>query len=420
MLLFQGFIHQYGLVGIWILTAGDSFILPIPVEFLVALGIAGGLSFPSVLITVLSAAFAGAIFGYFLGRWAGHPVALWLFGRKRIDKAEAAIRKWGFWGVIIGGLLPGSFKIFVLAAGVFEMQLWKFSLAVLLGLIPRYTLTAYASVLFVKTKFYATTDMSAVILGALQGLTQYLPISSSGHLVVLEHFLKLPLSANDLAFFDIILHGGSLLAIVIFFRKDWATVFREIGRFIKTRKVDEDSLVLKLLLGSLPVILGALMFANLTHGKLRGLPSVGLFFILSACFYIYVEMRKPSVAAPLTAQSSVLIGLAQATAIIPGISRAGATIGTGMLLGLKREAAARFSFMLGAISILAANVFALFSASREHMVIPGPRFLLIGFFTAFVCSLASISFLMKYLQKNSLRPFAFYLLLVGALLISFF
>lgn len=105
--------------------------------------------------------------------------------------------------------------------------------------------------------------------------------------------------------------------------------------------------------------------------------------------------------------------------LIPGVSRSGATIATGMLMGLKRDAAAKFSFMLGGIAILAANVYALFSI-RNGAVLPDLAFTLFGAATSFVISLLSISWLLKFLEKRTLRPFSFYLMILGALILMVF
>ncbi|MCK5604089.1 undecaprenyl-diphosphatase, partial [Candidatus Pacearchaeota archaeon] len=118
-------------------------------------------------------------------------------------------------------------------------------------------------------------------------------------------------------------------------------------------------------------------------------------------------------------KKSLIIGSAQALALIPGISRAGTTIATGMLMGLKRDAAARFSFMLGGIAILAANVYALFSI-RNGAAMPDLSFTLVGTFTSFVVSLASISWLLKFLEKHTLRSFSAYLLILGSILLMMF
>ncbi len=412
-------IEHFGLQGLFALTALDQIALPVPVDALIPLGIVAKLSPAAVILMVVLGALAGATGGYFVGKYLGHPAAVWLFGKEKVDRAEAFIRKWGFFAVILSGLIPAfPFKAVILLCGVFEMPFWRFMGSILLGQVPRYVATGLFSLFVIKTKFYASINMSAVILGALQGVTEFLPISSSGHLILMEQFLKLPLSATHLESFDIILHGGSLLAIVIYFWRDWMTVLKDFAGMVRARRFLPHSLAGKLTLATLPAIAGALLFKTLLTGTLRTPLAVATSFAVSACFFLWLEARRHTEhEAEVSLKKALLIGGAQMLALDPGTSRSGATIGVGMLLGLKRETAARFSFMLGGIALLAANVYTLISVSRGAEL-PGLSFTLIGFLTSFSFSLASIAWLIRYLKHHSLRPFAFYLLLVSVITFS--
>ena len=226
----KGIMEAYGYYGIFFLTAIEQFIFPIPADVFVGFGTSIGLSFSSVLAVVIVAAIIGSIIGYYLGKWIGHPIMTWLFGKEKIEEAEKFVKKWGIWGVIGAGISPIPFKLVTWSAGIFEMPFYKFMIGVLLGRIPRYLVTAYAGTIIYKTGFYASMDMSAVILGIFQGITEFLPISSSGHLVIMEHFLKIPFTADKMITFDILLHGGSLAAIVIYFWKDWWQVLKEMWK----------------------------------------------------------------------------------------------------------------------------------------------------------------------------------------------
>lgn len=420
--LVQGIIEQYGYGGIFVLTALEQFIFPIPADIFVVMGTSIGLPFAKVLQVVLVAALFGSFIGYFLGKYVGHPVLVWLFRKKPIEKAEKFIKKWGMWGVIIAGLTPVPFKVITVTAGAFEMPLWRFTVGVLLGRMPRYLITAYAGTLIYESKFYATSEMSAIILGGLQGLTEFLPISSSGHLAITENFLKLPatISAIDLELFDIFLHGGSLLAILIYFRKDWINVLKELWHMVTRLKWTKNDLASKLILGTIPAIIAGLAFGSYIGDQLRVLPYIAMFFIIVAFFYFYAEWKgKRNTEENVSLKKAVIIGAVQALALIPGVSRAGTTIATGMFLGIKRDVAAKFSFMLGGIAILAANVYALFSI-RHGAVLPDMNFTLIGFATSFVVSLIAINWLLKYLQRHTLRPFAIYLMLAGTVILMMF
>jgi undecaprenyl-diphosphatase len=420
--IIRGIIEQYGYAGIFVLTAMEQFIIPVPADIFVAMATSMGLPFKEVLGIVLVGALVGSYIGYFIGRYFGHPVLRWLFREKPLMKAEAFIEKWGVWGIIIAGLTPIPFKLVTITAGALEMSLGHFTLGVFFGRMPRYLITAYAGALLYQSKFYATSEMTAILLGALQGVTEFLPISSSGHLAVMEHFLKLPeaVQAMDLEFFDILLHGGSLLAIVIYFWRDWVEVLKEFWHMITRWKWTNDALVSKLIIGTIPAIIAGLLFGSAIGEGLRGLMTIAIFFILIGIYYLFAEWKsKGNHAEHISLKKALIIGSAQALALLPGVSRAGSTIATGMLLGIRREVAAKFSFMLGGVAILAANVYT-FASLTKGAVLPDLQFTLIGVVTSFLVSLVAIHWLLKFLQHHTLRPFAAYLIVMGTLILVLF
>ena len=422
MQIIREVIQNYGYWGIFSLTTLEQFIFPVPADVFITMGTSVGLHYKKIMVIVLIAALIGSYIGYFLGKYLGHPVVSWLFGKTRLDKGEQFIKKYGVWGIILAGLTPIPFKICTWTAGIFEMPLGKFTLGVVLGRMPRYLITGYASVLIYKTKFYATAEMSAIILGTFQGITEFLPISSSGHLAIMEHFLKLPttMGAIDLELFDIFLHGGSLLAILIFFWRDWLHVLKELWSMVRRLKFDKNTLAAKLIIGTIPAVIAGLIFGGAIGNQFRQLSYIAIFFIIIAIFYLFAEWKSShNEKSEVNLKRSLIIGAAQALALIPGVSRAGTTIATGMLLGLKREDAARFSFMLGGIAILAANVYAIISI-KGGAVMPNLAFTLFGTGTSFLISLCAIAWLLKFLQKHTLRSFAFYLMLMGTLILMVF
>lgn len=413
-------IQHYGYGGIFSLTALEQFIFPVPADIFIAMGTSAGLPFKKVILYVLAGALAGSYMGYFLGKYLGHPFMEWLFGKTRLDRGERFIKKYGVWGVIVAGLTPIPFKLVTWTAGIFEMPLGKYTLGVIIGRMPRYLIAGYAASWIYKTKFYTSVEMSAIILGTLQGITEFLPISSSGHLALAEHFIKLPpsISVNEMKIFDIFLHGGSLIAIILYFWKDWWQILKEIGQMIKNRSFKKDSLSFKLAIATLPAILVGLTMGNILD-HLRRLPIIAVFFILMGVFFLYVERRgKNNSIQSVGLKKSMIIGLTQSLALLPGVSRAGITIGTGMLLGIQREVAARFSFLLGGIAILAANVYTLISIHRGASV-PELSFILIGTFTSFAVSLICIHFLLKFLKQHTLKSFSAYLILLGSIILAF-
>ncbi|MBI5421804.1 VTT domain-containing protein [Candidatus Peregrinibacteria bacterium] len=419
----KGIILAHGYFGIFVLTTFEQFILPIPSEVFMALGTSVGLNIKMILLMVVPATLLGTTVCYFLGKALGHPVVLWLFGQKKLDHAEQFIKKWGFWGVIIAGYTPSPFKLISWAAGIFEMPYSKFIVAVMLGRVPRYILVGLVANFAYQTKFYATPQMSAVLLGALQGLTEFLPISSSGHLVLMERFVKLPFSSTSqsMEVFDIFLHAGSLFAVLVYFWRDVIEVVKGVWQAI-TQRNWSSNLFIKLSLGTIPAIIASLLFKDALMGaSSRSLIGIGVGFLISGAFYLFVEWKATKAEhQSVTLKNSVWMGLAQAIALVPSISRSGATIGAGLLLGLTRETAAKFSFLLGGVAILAANVYTLFSLRHGTVPWPDPTFSLIGITVSFLVSLAAIHWLIRFLHKHTLRPFAVYVILLGVLILTVF
>jgi undecaprenyl-diphosphatase len=188
---------------------------------------------------------------------------------------------------------------------------------------------------------------------------------------------------------------------------------------LNRRKFDMDTLAAKLILGTIPAVLAGLLFGGLISNQLRGLTSIATFLILIGALYLYAEWKGgKNTHETVGVKKSLAIGAAQAIALIPGISRSGTTIAIGMLLGLNREAAAKFSFMLGGIAILAANVYAVVSI-RAGAIMPHPTFTLLGTATSFLASLICIHWFLKFLRNHTLRPFAAYVILLGTLILTF-
>ncbi len=415
----EGLITSYGYPGVFTLTAAEQFIFPLPADIFLGFSIEKGLSYWPLMFIVLISTVVGSSIGYLLGKFLGHPALEWLVGKKKVDKGEEFVKKWGVWGVIIAGLTPIPFKVITWTAGIFEMNYWRFQVGVVIGRMPRYLLTAYAGAKFLESKFYATTDMSALILGTLQGMTEFLPISSSGHLVVMEHFLHVPIPASQLISFDIFLHGGSLIAILAYFWKDWLEVLKEIWHMIKKMRLHTNTLAFKLAAGTIPAIIAGLAFGGAISDNLRTLHSVAIFFIIIGVMYFLATWKaRKNATEHINLKKAIIIGCAQALALIPGVSRAGTTIATGVTLGIDRETAARFSFMLGGIAILAANVYTLLTLDSGSPL-PDMKFIAYGALSSFATSLLAIYLLLKYLQKHTMRAFGLYLVLAGSLILSF-
>jgi undecaprenyl-diphosphatase len=415
----EGVIAHYGYAGIALLTATEQFIQPVPADLYIGLGTKAGFPFERVLATVMIFAFIGSFIGYFLGKYLGHPAFRWLFGQAKLDRGERFIKKWGMWGVIVAGFTPIPFKIVTWTAGIFEMPLWKFTIGLLLGRIPRYLLVGLGGRWVIQNHFFVGADFGAVFLGVLQGVTEFLPISSSGHLALVEPFMKLPYSLDQMVLFDILIHSGSLLAIVIYFWREIAQIFKDLWAMIKNRKIILDSLVGKLILGTIPAVIAGVFFAHFFTENFRDKTSLALCFLFMGLFFCYVEWRskKRTVHHDITPKRATMIGFAQVFAMISAISRSGMTIGGAMLMGVKREEAARFSFLLGGVAILAANLWALLNLETGAPM-PDLKFTVIGTVTTFVASYFTIAWLIKYLKTRTLIPFALYLMILGGVILT--
>ncbi|MBU2524457.1 undecaprenyl-diphosphatase UppP [Patescibacteria group bacterium] len=267
------------------------------------------------------------------------------------------------------------------------------------------------------------TFFESILLGALQGITEFLPISSSGHLVVVESLLGL--KVESLKSFDVFVHAGSLLAILIYFRKEISDLFSAFFSFFKkttdNKQKNNQKAIIYLILGTIPATIIGLTLENQIDSYFRSVNSVAYVMILVAIFFVIAEylggriQQKQNV----KALSAIYIGLAQAIAIIPGVSRSGSTIATGLIGKLERTNAARFSFLLGSIAIFGALIITLSKDSFLSLNSSSLAIHLTGLSTSLIFSLLAINFLMKFLKKHSLNIFALYLIIIASLLLIF-
>ena len=257
----------------------------------------------------------------------------------------------------------------------------------------------------------------ALVLGVVQGLSEFLPISSSGHLVLVPAALRW---ASPPLVFDTTLHLGTLVAVIAVFWRDllrlivswWQGLQR--GRLLENA---ESRLAWWVILGTVPGILSGLFFGGFFESLFGNTHAVGAFLLLTALLLVLAEVfgRRQWELTRITWLDSLLIGISQAAAIAPGISRSGATIAVGMFRELTREAAARFSFILSVPIITGAGLAQLVKLVRYGSLSAEAPLLLVGFVAAAVCGYAAIRLLLAYLRKRPLYPFAAYCVVVGIL-----
>lgn len=245
----------------------------------------------------------------------------------------------------------------------------------------------------------------AIILGLIQGIAEFLPISSSGHLILVSNFLDgktLPLSLN------IALHMGTVFAVLIYFWRDWYNLTmataRRIGGGGKT--FESDVLLPGLIIGSIPAGVIGLLWEKDIEKIFHNPVSVCIPLAVVGVIMWVVDIKAPVTkkATEITIKDAFLVGIAQAFALIPGTSRSGATIIGGRLLGLSREDAARFSFMLGTPAMAGAALL----KSKELIASMGQIEFYVGFLTSFLIGMLTISFLLKFLRNYGFLSFTIY------------
>ncbi|GGI03631.1 undecaprenyl-diphosphate phosphatase [Egicoccus halophilus] len=285
--------------------------------------------------------------------------------------------------------------------------------------------------------------IQAIVLGLLQGLTEFLPVSSSGHLQGVPYLLGWPSGSLT---FDVMVHAGTLAAVVVYFRGDLAFLATRVTGLggdhpVTERRLARRTLVL-LAVGSVPAALAGLLFEDVFAAAFGSVRAVSGFLLVTAFLLWFGErLRTDRAAAQLgksvdelddaerrldpgrgedttTLRDAGVIGVAQALAIFPGISRSGSTIAAGMALGLSRAAAARFSFLLSIPVIVGAVVFKLpdLGTAEPGTLAFGPLQIAVGVLVAAASGYLAISFLLRLVQSETLLGFARYVVVFAAVL----
>ncbi len=262
------------------------------------------------------------------------------------------------------------------------------------------------------------TPFQAFILGIVQGATEFLPISSSGHLVLVPWLLNWHFDPSTAFIFDVLVQWGTILAVIIYFRRELLSMFTAVLRgILQRRPFDEPDarLAWLILLATLPAAVLGLLLKPAVEKAFDSPLAVSLFLLLTAAILLISERlhRSDKPMKELNWVDSLWIGLAQTLALFPGVSRSGSTIAGGLLRSLKREDAARFSFLLSIPAMLGAGIIALLDLAA----IPDPEsqlfLLFIGFTSSAFVGLAAIHWLLSYLRRHPLNIFVIYCTIVG-------
>lgn len=261
------------------------------------------------------------------------------------------------------------------------------------------------------------TILQSIILGIVQGLTELLPISSSAHLNLIPWILNWTSSPEfNKAFeaFDVALHSGTLLAILIFFFKDWIKLI--IGGFnqvVKKERTPEGKMFWYIVLATIPGGAIGFLLDHFLEGYLEKPIIIAIALIVMGIILYLVDKNCKSETEyeHMSLKQTFLIGLSQCLAFIPGVSRSGITMTAGRAMGVKRESAAKYSFMLSAPIVFAATIYKL-----KDFVLSIP--FIIGVFTSFIVGIFVIKFLLGYLKKGNFKIFAIYRVIIGLFVIG--
>lgn len=252
------------------------------------------------------------------------------------------------------------------------------------------------------------TVFQAIIFGAVQGVTEFLPISSTAHLILLPWFLGWPDPGLS---FDVALHLGTLVALLIYFRKDWIALIGSSVNLLRGRTSNPNArMALFIIVSTIPGALAGVLFEHQVETALRSPKIIALTLSLMALVLVVAELkgRRKKNLEQITWSDAITVGLAQAFALVPGVSRSGSTITAGLFVGMTRETAARFSFYLSAPIIAGAVAKKMLDIFKIGLTADQMPPFIIGIVSAGVVGYLSIAFLLRYLQTHNTFLFVYY------------
>ena len=265
--------------------------------------------------------------------------------------------------------------------------------------------------------------LKSIFLGIIEGITEWLPISSTGHLIIADEFIKLNMSEDFMQMFNVVIQLGAILAVVvIYFKQMWPFTLKKEEHYIKK---DVFSMWFKVIVAILPAAIIGIPLDDWFEEKFNNYIVVSLALIVYGIAFIVIEKRnkhlKPKVESigEITYKPAFLIGCFQALSLIPGTSRSGSTILGSILIGVSRVTAAQFSFYMAVPVMFGASFikllkFGLDFTSTELII------LLVGMITAFLVSVIAIKFLMNYIKKRDFTAFGYYRIVLGVIVLLYF
>jgi len=254
-----------------------------------------------------------------------------------------------------------------------------------------------------------TEILEAIILGIVQGLTEFLPVSSSGHLEIFKFLLNDDSYAEQSMLTTIFLHFATALATIYIFRDD---VLKILKALFDRKKSDDKRFAYFIILSMIPAVLVGLFFDDIAESLFnQNLVLVGICLLITA-FLLWISEKIIIARKPLNAKSAFVIGIAQAIAILPGISRSGATLATSLLMGVDKERAARFSFLM-VVPIIFGKICKDLLTGDFGAYMPEPLYLLAGFIAAFISGAWACKIMISIVQQSKLHWFSIYCVIIG-------
>jgi len=251
----------------------------------------------------------------------------------------------------------------------------------------------------------------AVVLGLIQGFTEFLPVSSSGHLEIGKYFFGI--NAEENFYFTIAVHGATVASTLVVFRKE---ILQLVKGSLKFRKNEESTYILKLIVSMIPVGLAGIFLKDSVEGLFNGnMNFIGSMLIVTAIILAlghFIRKKERNI----TYMDSFIIGIAQMLAVIPGISRSGATISTGMMLGNRKDELAKFSFLMVLIPVLGANLLVILSNDISSAS-TSTGIIVVGSIAAFISGYLACRWMINLVRKSKMIWFSIYCAIIGLLII---
>lgn len=264
---------------------------------------------------------------------------------------------------------------------------------------------------------------NAIILGLVQGIAEFLPISSSGHLAIINNLFDLTTTSDGHMLFDVLLHLGTLAAIFVCYWQDIVNMFYEVLGFVNVgplagarRRYPNARIFVMLVFATLPLLL-ILPIHKMIETLYYQNVFIGVALVLTGCMLFVADKMKPGTkgATNITISDALIIGLCQCVATIPGLSRSGTTITAGIATGLSREFAVKFSFLMSIPAVLGANILSIVDAVKQGVVLSNVPAYLVGMLAAMLSGIGAISLIKHIAAKGKFGGFAYYCWVMGVL-----